>query len=253
RATDIKTSAQVAIKILIGSMFGDRNALRRFEREARTSASLHHPNIVSVYDFGELEGQGAYLVMEYVDGRTMRSIFEEQPITPRHTIANWFQQILDGMKLAHDSNVIHRDLKPENILVKNQVEVPSIKILDFGLAKIKRPEGVSSTNITGAGSVLGTIAYMSPEQITGGDVDARSDIFSLGVVLAEAITGQTPFQGETSSDIALAVLQKSYHLIDDPLLDEVLQKTIAKKPSARYASIAEFRKALIPLLLSTPV
>jgi eukaryotic-like serine/threonine-protein kinase len=255
RATDTKLGREVAVKILIGSMFGDRAALRRFEREARTSAALKHPNIVTVYDFGQLEGQGAFLVMEFIEGQTLRSLFQTQARLSRSVVRILFEQILDGVQAAHEQNVVHRDLKPENILITNNVEGKTVvKILDFGLAKIQHPEGQSSTNsLTGPGSVLGTISYMSPEQITGADVDVRSDIFSVGILIAEALTGETPFQGETSSDIALSILQKPFHLYEDPPVDRVLQKCLAKKPNNRYKSIAELQQDLLPLLASASV
>lgn len=251
RATDVKLIREVAVKIMIGSMFGDRAALRRFEREARTSASLKHPNVVTVFDFGQLEGQGAYLVMEFVEGQTMRLLFQTEPRIPRSTLGVLFPQILEGIKAAHEIGIIHRDLKPENILIsRNSVDQPHVKILDFGLAKVQQPEGQSSFSLTGPGSVLGTISYMSPEQITGGEVDARSDIFSIGVLLAEALTGEPPFQGETSSDIALAILQKPFHFYEDPAIDQVLQKCLAKKPSNRYSTVAELQQKLLPLIAS---
>jgi hypothetical protein len=257
RATDLRLNRPVAIKILIGSMFGDRMALKRFEREARASAKLNHPNIVTVYDFGGLEGQGAYLVMELLYGLSMRSALKQEGNVHPRTAAEWFHQILEGMKVAHGNGVIHRDLKPENIFLTGKEENQTVvKILDFGLAKVKFLDSPDSRSLTAPGTVLGTLSYMSPEQIGGGEVDERSDIFSLGVMAIEALTGQPPFQGETSSEVAIAILQQSYEVKGDSAehrhLNEVIQKCIAKNRKNRYSSLEELQHDLIESMRNVP-
>lgn len=257
QATDLSLNREVAIKVLIGSMFGDRLALRRFEREARASASLAHPNIITVYDYGGIEGEGAYLVMELLHGVTQRLYLRQHGNIHPLLAADWFNQILEGMKTAHQLGIIHRDLKPENILLAKQTEAQAlVKILDFGLAKIKFLDSAESKSLTAPGTILGTLSYMSPEQIAGGEVDERSDIFSIGVMVIEALTGQQPFTGQTSSDVALAILQKSYELPGDSAeikqLNAVIQKCIAKNRNNRYASLRDLQEELTSAIRNVP-
>jgi hypothetical protein len=257
QATDLTLNREVAIKVLIGSMFGDRTALRRFEREARASASLAHPNIVTVYDYGGIEGEGAYLVMEFLPGITQRSYLKQNQNLHPSIAADWFHQIIEGMKVAHHVGIIHRDLKPENILIMKQDDGRAlVKILDFGLAKIKLLDSGESKSLTAPGTVLGTLTYMSPEQIAGGEVDERTDIFSIGVMLIEALTGEQPFTGLTSSDVALAILQKSYDLPGDSVeikhLNTLIQKCIAKNRNNRYATLRELQEELITAVRNCP-
>jgi eukaryotic-like serine/threonine-protein kinase len=257
QATDLGLNREVAIKVLIGSMFGDRIALRRFEREARASARLDHPNIITVYDFGSIEGEGAYLVMELLHGFTLRSYLNENGNLNPVVAAGWFDQILEGMKGAHQTGVIHRDLKPENILLARKEERQIlVKLLDFGLAKTKFLEPAESKSITAPGTVLGTLHYMSPEQIMGNEVDERTDIFSIGVMVIEALTGALPFKGATSSEVALSIIQKSFELEGEceeiKSLNSVLQKCIAKKKTDRYDTVEKLQKDLIESIRNVP-
>jgi len=250
QATDLRLRREVAVKISIGSMFGDRLALRRFEREARASAKLSHPNVVSVYDFGDIDGEGAYLVMELIHGFTLRFFLKQNGNAPPRVAADWMNQILEGMKAAHQNGIVHRDLKPENILItRNSDNESLVKILDFGLAKIKFLDAAESKNLTAPGTIVGTLSYMSPEQIMGGELDERTDVYSIGVMAIEALTGQPPFTGKTSSDIALAIISKPFELSGDAseirALNDVLQKSIAKNPKERFGSLAELQKDLI--------
>jgi hypothetical protein len=256
QATDLRLDRNVAIKIMLGSMFGDPLALRRFEREARTSARLNHPNIIAIHDYGAIGSEGAYLVMELVPGITLRSELERAGRIDPITAAEYFDQILEGVKAAHMAAVIHRDLKPENILISKDGEKSHIKILDFGLAKVTQVD-VTNSSLTARGAIVGTFGYMSPEQLVGEDADQRSDIFSIGVMVVEALTGRRPFSGKTYTELLTAVLHGSYHLEGDSrevkCLDEALQQCLAKDPVERFTSVAKAQQALIPAIRNCPV
>lgn len=256
RATDLRLSRDIAMKIMIGSMFGDNHAIRRFEREARASARLQHPNIITIHDFGGV-GKGAYLAMELLDGTSLRSSLQESGNLSPALAANWFDQILEGVKAAHKLGVIHRDLKPENVFIsKGQKNHSILKILDFGLAKMKAIDASKSGTLTAPGTAMGTLFYMSPEQIVAEEVDERTDIFSLGVMVVEALTGALPFTGKTHTDVAIAILQQEYHLEGESpeikRLDSVLQKCIAKNRADRYPSVSEMQKYLIETIQAVP-
>ncbi len=252
-ATDLRLNRQVAVKILSGKMFGNREALRRFEREAQTSARLSHPNIITVYDYGVLGTGGAYLVMELISGETLAALIKREGCVPPQTAADCFNQVLEGIKAAHAAGVIHRDLKPDNVLIsKGENGQPHVRILDFGLAKIRLSE-LTDTNsptdlATTPGTVMGTIGYMSPEQLTGEVVDERSDLFSVGVMVVEALTGRRPFSGKTYHELLTSILHGAFHLpIDSPeaeRLDAVLQKCMAKDRGDRFSSAAEMQREL---------
>ena len=256
QATDLRLDRNVAIKIMLGNMFGDPLALRRFEREARTSARLNHPNIIAIHDYGVIGSDGAYLVMELVPGFTLRQELALAGNIDPVTAAEYFDQIMEGVKAAHAAAVIHRDLKPENILISGDHDKRQIKILDFGLAKATQVD-VTNSSLTARGSLIGTFGYMSPEQLTGEEVDERSDIFSIGVMVVEALTGRRPFSGRTHAELLTAVLQGSYHLECDSrelkFLDEALQKCLAKDPADRFASATKAQQELIPAIRNCTV
>jgi serine/threonine protein kinase len=211
-------------------------------------ARLNHPNIVSLYDFGELEGGGAYLVMERLRGATLRAEMKRLgPFAPAET-ADWFEQILAGLAAAHERGVVHRDLKPENVLGGRWASGSLVvKILDFGLAKNLpvATETPASRSLTESGVVLGTLAYMAPEQFSGTDVDQRVDLYAAGMVLVEMLTGHRPFDGSPN-------LRTEYPLPSDfpkqPALDAVLQRCLARAPEERFSSAQELRNVLIPAL-----
>jgi hypothetical protein len=256
-ATDLRLNRQVAIKIMLGNMFGDRAALRRFEREAQASARLNHPNIVSVYDYGSIRTDGAYLVMELVRGFTLRFELQRAGRLDPQRAASWFTQLLEGVKAAHQAGIIHRDLKPENVLISgHEAGRDQIKVLDFGLARIRQLDASNPQSLTAPGMVMGTFAYMSPEQVTGEDVDERSDIFSLGIMVVEALTGDRPFLGRTSAELITAILSAPFHLTGDApevrQLDEVLQRCLAKDRGQRFASAVALQQELIPAIGHCP-
>ncbi len=209
RAHDERLDRNVAIKVLPGEVAGDPDRLHRFEREAKSVAQLDHPNILAIHDFGSEDGV-AYAVMELLDGETLRELISTGGITTGKAV-EYAGAIADGLAAAHEKGIIHRDLKPENVFLTKDGR---IKILDFGLAKLKLPEADLTTETptatldTAPGGLIGTIPYMAPEQVQGQPADHRSDIFALGVVLYEMLTGHRPFGGSTSVETAAAILKE---------------------------------------------
>jgi serine/threonine protein kinase len=193
RARDTRLDRLVAIKILPASVAGDPDRLARFAREAKAVAALSHPNVLSIHDFGTSDGI-SYVVTELLEGATLRERLASGPV-PMQKAIDITVQIARGLAAAHDKGIVHRDLKPENIFLTRDGH---LKILDFGLAKQTTADGQTSLN-TEAGVVLGTVGYMSPEQVRGERVDGRTDLFACGVVLYELLTGRRPFQRDTSA------------------------------------------------------
>jgi serine/threonine-protein kinase len=256
-ARDLRLERRVAVKIMVGRTFGDERALRRFQREARAVARLNHANIVSVYDCGSLAGEGAYLVMERISGMTLRAELNRAGPLPPTTAAEWFDQLLSGVSAAHDQGVVHRDLKPENVIGHRQGPGPLVvKILDFGLAKFRPLETAATGSVTVGGVIIGTLGYMSPEQLLGHEVDDRTDLFAIGVMLVEALTGRRPFAGDSYTDLLRALTHDTYHLPGSSpavgALDDVLQRCLAADPEDRAASAAAVRLELIPALRVCP-
>jgi serine/threonine-protein kinase len=215
----------------------------RFVREAKTAGKLAHPNIVTIYDSFEGEDGVAYIVMEFVEGRTLSSHIKGGTLSVpqiKHIIVS----TLDGLQYAHENGVFHRDVKPDNIMISQKTGV--VKVMDFGVAR------VVESDMTAAGSVLGTPSYMSPEQVNGERVDGRSDVFSLGVVLYQLLAGMTPFRGGSLSEIMMAIIQKdppAPSTVDparkvSPEWDPIVLKALAKDPGSRYQSAAEFAQAV---------
>jgi eukaryotic-like serine/threonine-protein kinase len=239
RATDTKLSREVAIKVLGDHLF-DANARRRFQREAQMASALNHPHIVTVYDVGEHAGR-QYLVTELVDGGTLQDWAHAEPRRWR-PIVELMLGVADALAAAHDASILHRDVKPANILITKSGYA---KLADFGLARLVEDDEaarVRGTRQTATGAVVGTAAYMSPEQALGRKLDARSDIFTFGVVLYELLAGRHPFAGE--SDIVM--LQAVIHAQPPPLPDEipealksVVEKTLEKEPADRYQTMRD--------------
>jgi len=256
-ASDLGLARKVAVKLMRGSAFGDPAAMRRFDREARASARLAHPNIVTVYDYGNVGAEVAYLVMERLVGKTLRMEISRGGGLAPDVAAGWFDQILEGIKSAHAAGVIHRDLKPENVfVVADEGGEARLKVLDFGLAKLSLPDGTESVSLTGTGTVLGTLAYMSPEQLSSGPVDERADLFALGVMVVESLTGRNPFRTGDSARMMAAILNDPVRLEGDAVevraLDAVLQRCLAKDPNLRFATAGEMQAELIPALRQCP-
>src|SRR5271156_6019990 len=256
RARDIRLGRDVAIKVLPEALARDADRLRRFEQEARTIAALNHPNILGIHDIGEHQiapNQSApYLVSELLEGETLREKLEAGPLSARRAI-EYALGIAQGLAAAHDKGIVHRDLKPENVFITRDGRV---KVLDFGLAKLVRPEESHDTVATLAspatlpGMVLGTVGYMSPEQVRGESSDARSDIFSFGAVLYEMLTGKRAFKRETSAETMTAVLREEPEALNDtawqgPLeVQRILARCLEKNVARRFQSASDLAFAI---------
>jgi hypothetical protein len=252
-ATDLTLSRQVAVKVMIGHLFGDQSAVRRFEREARILGHISHPNIVAIHDFGRLGGEGAYLVMERLTGPSWRNELRRLGSIAPVSAAVWFDQLLGGLNAAHEAGVIHRDLKPENVIVSFRADGGElIKILDFGVAKMRSQHPDAMTRLTETGVVMGTLAYMSPEQIRGEPADERSDIFSVGVMAVEAITGKLPRRNGDGTVIAGA-LSGQLGVEDGArksALRQILFECLADNPERRRSPVTAIRRDLVSALRS---
>jgi hypothetical protein len=244
RARDQSLGREVAVKVLPEELASDPERLRRFEQEARAAAALNHPNILIVCRFGTTESGAPYLVTELLQGQTLRERLQQGAIAVRKTV-DYGSQIARGLAAAHDRGIVHRDLKPENLFLTRD---GLVKILDFGLAKLTRPdpEGGDSTvanfGSTEAGVVLGTVGYMSPEQVRGFAADGRSDIFSLGAICYEMISGKRAFEGHTAADTMSAILKEEPAELSSsvrnlpPALGRIVHRCLEKDPSERFQS-----------------
>jgi eukaryotic-like serine/threonine-protein kinase len=240
RARDTRSGREVAIKVISEQAVGDPDRLSRFVSEAKSAMALHHPNILTVHEIGE-SAFGPYIVMEYVDGGTVRSLLNDGrlPVAQAVDIA---MQAADGVASAHGAGIVHRDLKPDNLMITSGGVV---KILDFGLARSLRPEDAADGGRTAAGMIVGTAAYVSPEQLRGEKATERSDVFALGVVLFEMTTGENPFQRNNPIEMFSAILR------DDPPplterapdapeeLSRTVSRALAKKPQDRHPTASE--------------
>ena len=244
RARDPRLTREVAIKVLPATFSQDPDRLKRFEAEARAAGVLNHPNITAVYDFGTHDG-APYIVTELLEGETLRSRLGPGAISPRKAI-DYAMQIAKGLAAAHEKGIVHRDLKPENVFLTKDGRV---KILDFGLAKLKLDGGESGQTDVGTvsggtqpGVVLGTMGYMSPEQVRGKPADRRSDLFSFGTILYEMLAGQRAFRGDTAADTITAILTKEPPDLSQtnkdvpPGLDRIVRHCLEKNPEERFES-----------------
>jgi serine/threonine protein kinase len=210
RAKDTRLDREVALKVLPEELFEDAERVARFEREAKLLAALNHPNIAAVHSFEEIDGRHV-LVQELLEGETLRSTLSGAKVATKKALG-WALQIAQGLAAAHGKGIVHRDLKPENVFLTNDGR---IKILDFGLAKLTQAEEAAdgtklptATHATEPGVVMGTLGYMSPEQVKGKPADARSDIFSFGAILYEMLSGQRAFHRETAAETISAILKE---------------------------------------------
>jgi hypothetical protein len=256
QAADLRLGRTVAVKVMIGSLFGNVVALRRFAREAQASAKLDHPNIVRIYDFGELHGDGAYLVLEYVPSKTWRHELHRLGVFRPPYAADAFDQLLSGLEAAHRGGVVHRDLKPENILISSlrAASPPLVKVLDFGLAKVREGGFLDPHSQTITGRMIGTWGYASPEQMMGEEVDERTDIYAVGVLALETLTGELGPRRHQLGIEDLMGQRFAFKNIQQGHLGvrRVLAKCVASRREARYASVAEVRESLIPALRQCP-
>src|SRR5690606_37746985 len=251
RARDLRLSRDVAIKVLRADLARDPTFYLRFKREAQNAAALNHPAIVAVYDTGEAEVDGGplpFIVMEYVDGDTLRDIVRnEGPLPPRRAM-EVIADVCAALDFSHQAGIVHRDMKPANIMINR---AGAVKVMDFGIA---RAIADAANPMTATAAVIGTAQYLSPEQARGETVDARSDVYSVGCVLFEILTGEPPFTGD--SPVAVAY----QHVREDPRLpslvhsgvprelDSVVLEAMAKNPANRYQTAAEMRADLIRVL-----
>jgi serine/threonine protein kinase len=239
KAEDTKLNRQVALKFLSRNPLTSEENKTRFLQEAKTASVLNHPNICTIHDIQEHDDQ-QYIVMEYVDGKTLRA--HKRPLSIKQ-VADIGTQVAEGLAAAHSHGIVHRDIKPDNIIVRKD---GIVQILDFGLAKLK-----GGSTLTKEGSTVGTLAYMPPEQLQGGDVDTRSDIFSLGVVLYELVSGHLPFKGDYDSAIIYEIINSYPESISmfrnevDPELEAIIMECLEKDPNERYQSARELAKNLI--------
>ena len=252
RARDEKLNRDVAIKVLPVQLSQDENRLRRFEQEAQAAGALNHPNILGVFDVGTHNGF-TYLVTELLEGEELRERLNRGPL-PQHKAIDFAQQIVAGLAAAHEKGIVHRDLKPENLFVTTNDRV---KILDFGLAKLRPPrsdvissEIATAKQITDPGTVMGTVGYMSPEQVRGQDADHRSDIFSFGAILYEMLAGQRAFRRETMAETMTAILKEEPPELSETnpkinlQLEKVVRRCIEKTPERRFHSAHDLGFAL---------
>src|SRR5277367_1526199 len=243
RARDARLNRDVAIKILPASFSTDPERLQRFAQESRAAAALNHPNILSIFDIGEERG-APYVVSELLEGETLRDRLRNGLLTSRKAI-DYAQQIASGLAAAHEKGIVHRDLKPENLFITDDGRA---KILDFGLAKFTRPEADTSGDAptqqiaTDAGTVMGTVGYMSPEQVRGKPADPRSDIFAFGAILYEMLSGKRAFHGESSVETMSAILKEEPPDLAEtnrnvsPALERIVRHCLEKNPAERFQS-----------------
>jgi eukaryotic-like serine/threonine-protein kinase len=250
RARDAQLNRDVAIKVL-PNLSGDSDRLRRFELEARAAAALNHPNIVAAFHLGTYDG-APYLVSELLEGETLREQIRRNRLSARKA-SDYGMQIARGLAAAHEKGIVHRDLKPENLIV---VRDGRVKILDFGLAKLVQPavmgdfEGATQTHSTEPGRVMGTVGYMSPEQVRGQDIDPRSDIFAFGAILYEMLAGDRAFQKPTSAETMAAILNDDPPEVSQlspnvpPAFGRIVHRCLEKNPARRFQSASDLAFAL---------
>ena len=247
-AYDTILDRNVAVKVLRGDLSSDEKFVRRFQREALAASSLTHPNIVEVYDVGEDNGE-YYIVMEYIEGKHLKNLLKKRGKLTLSEAVDIMLQITDGMAAAHDSYIIHRDIKPQNIMI---LENGLVKITDFGIAM-----AMNATQLTQTNSVMGSVHYLPPEQASGQGSTLQSDIYSMGIVMFELLTGELPFKGDNAVEIALKHLKEPIPDIREKLpnvpnsIYNIIKRATAKNPKNRYHDAREMHEDLLTCLDDT--
>ncbi len=256
KAEDIRLGRMVALKFLPETSNREERALERFKREARTASALDHPNICTIYEIDEDKGH-PFIAMQLLEGKTLRDTIGDKPV-PLNSLLDWALQISDALQAAHAKGIMHRDIKPANIFITERGQA---KILDFGLAKLAATDIVSSAEVTltstgpltHTGAAIGTVAYMSPEQARGEQLDPRTDLFSFGVLLYEMATGRQAFSGPTWAVTVHAILGQAPMSLNESMpglpqrLQEIIDKSLMKNRDLRYQSAAEIHSDLLKL------
>ena len=240
-ARDTILDRKVAVKVLRGDLAGDDKFVRRFQREALSASSLSHPNIVEIYDVGEDEGN-FYIVMEYIEGKTLKQLIKKRGVLTLSETIDIMLQLLDALATAHDSYIIHRDIKPQNIMIK---ESGLVKITDFGIAM-----ALNSVELTQTNSVMGSVHYLPPEQASGKGSTIRSDIYSLGILMFEMLTGKMPYRGDSAVEIALKHMKEELPKVKElnPVIpqsvENIIIKAAAKNPKNRFKDVRDMAESI---------
>ena len=254
RAMHRVLNKDVAIKIIHKQLARDQSAIKRFDREAHAASSLTHPNVIAVYDHGTTSEGESYLLMDFVDGKSLAEIIEIEGFLDVPRALSVFIQICDALIHAHDKGIIHRDLKPSNVLLSKGAEgAELVKVVDFGLAKLLDEDAAERSDLTKTGQIFGSPSYMSPEQCLGDTVDERSDIYSLGCIMYEVLTGSPAFSGETPVHTMMksvsdkpAKFSKRFPDLNIPEeVENIVFKALSKTPEQRYKSVEELRAVLL--------
>lgn len=247
KAHHVKMERTVVLKVMQGWLLSNQKSIERFERESKVTAKLNHPNIVTVFDVGTINGKAPYLVMEYIKGESLADKIHRQGALPLTTTANIVVQICRGLQEAHNIGIIHRDLKPDNVLLQDKSDRPDwVKIVDFGISHLIHG---SAKRLTKTGRMVGTPEYIAPEQLKDKPMDIRTDLYALGIMIYEMLTGHVPFEGESAESILMK------HLMEDapPMhkfkpefkegtpFDSIVTKLLQKDPDARYQTATELR------------
>ena len=257
-AEHVKMGRKSAVKIMNPGMVNDADAIQRFNREATNASKITHTNVAAIYDFGETKDGLIYLAMEFIEGESLTSLIEKNGALPAQRAANIAQQTAEGLVVAHDMGIVHRDLKPDNIMIaKNRDGSDCVKVVDFGIAK-----ATENTNqkVTKTGLVVGTPEYMSPEQLAGDKLDGRSDIYSLGLVTFNMLTGKLPFPSETVQESMIMRLTDRPKTLTEmtgqahwpQALQDVLDKALSRDAAERYQNAGQFGRDLVKAVDSMP-